>query len=66
MDKFPKLNYRPKKAPPFIVRYYDSSSNKRTSPNPLFHFLHRLLESANTWIIKIIISGKFESVQTIW
>lgn len=31
MDKFPRLNYRPKKARPFIVRYYDSSSNKRTS-----------------------------------
>ncbi len=31
MDKFPRLNYRPKKARPFIVRYYDGSSNKRTS-----------------------------------
>ncbi len=31
MDKFPRLNYRPKKARPFIVRYYDSASNKRTS-----------------------------------
>ncbi len=31
MDKFPRLNYRPKKARPFIVRYYDCSSNKRTS-----------------------------------
>ena len=30
MDKFPRLNYRPKKARPFIIRYYDNASNKRT------------------------------------
>lgn len=57
MDKFPRLNYRPKKARPFIVRYYDSSSNKRTSRS----FSARM--DAMQFLVKIHPKGKSDVVK---